>query len=82
VQVITPIDGTSDGLDLTPAIFTGKDGKKYHLIDARRNLAAANWQLKHHSRSIVGAFRDQFHPKRKSNSWRVIEIIQPNQGAS
>jgi hypothetical protein len=74
MQVITPKHGSTEGLDLTPATFTAKDGKNYYLIDARSGLAAAKWQLVHHYRIIEGAFRDQFNPKRKTNSWKVLEV--------
>jgi hypothetical protein len=74
MQTITPKIGSTEGLDLTPAVFTTKDGKQYHLIEARTGLAAAKWQLVHHYRIIEGAFRDQFNPKRKSGSWRVQEV--------
>ncbi len=71
MNTITPTHGSSEGLDLTPVVLTGKDGKSYHLIETRTNRAAAQWQMKHHWRVIEGAFRDQFNPKRKTGVWRV-----------
>jgi hypothetical protein len=74
MQTITPKIGSTEGLDLTPAVFTAKNGKSYYLIDARTGLAAAVWQMKNSYRALEGAFRDQFNPKRKSGSWRVQEV--------